>query len=72
MNSQPALPLLVFSGVMFCGAIAGALLPKDTRGEKLANEWHDDSTAWDGALAERVHSGEGCSPSAGALEDPLL
>ena len=24
VNSQPALPLLVFSGVMFCGAIAGA------------------------------------------------
>jgi MFS family permease len=42
VSSRPVLPLFVFSGVMLLGAIAGVLLPKDTRGQKLANDWYGD------------------------------
>ena len=52
VSSQPVIPLLVFSGVMIVGAIAGMLLPKDTRGQKLANDWSDGGGSQVGALAE--------------------
>ena len=71
-QSRPFVPLLVFSGVMCLGSIAGMLLPKDTRGQKLENEWQGAAFAQGDNDLEREKGGRENDEGLGLLAHDML
>ena len=58
IESRPALPVFVFAGVMLLGSVAGMLLPNDTLGKKLSDDWRGDNEKGAQVSASTMGSGD--------------